>query len=392
LTATATAALGRARIAIGVIFLVHGAAVGSFATRIPWIRDRLGLGTGELGLALLVPAIGAIVAMPLAAALVHRFPAHVVTRVLVACWCCAMALPAFAPGFGWLCLALVVYGATAGMCDVAMNTQGVHVEEDLGRPIMSGLHGLWSVGGLLAAGVGVLAAHQHVDARVHLGLMAALLLLVGMLASRHLPVAAPVDPADAPPLFTRPTRAVLLIGLVGFCAIFAEAASADWCAVYLRDVMAGSDATAAGAYAGFAGTMAAGRLAGDVIVARLGPVAAVRFSGAMATAGALLVVVARTPALGIAGFSLIGLGVALVVPQAFAAGGRATPQAGHGIAGVATIAYGAGLAAPGAIGAVGDLTSLPVAFVVVAGLAALMIPGAGALRPRPATAETRIRV
>jgi fucose permease len=173
----------------------------------------------------------------------------------------------------------------------------------------------------------------------------------------------------------------VLIGLVGFCAVFAEGASADWCAVYLRDVMDSSAATAAAAFSAFAAAMTAGRLAGDAVVRRIGPVAAVRASGAVATAGALLVVVARTPAAGLPGFALIGLGVAVVVPLAFAAGGRAVAHAGHGIAGVATIAYGAGLAAPGAIGAIANFASLPAAFVLVAALSSLVAVGAAALRP-----------
>jgi MFS family permease len=135
--------------------------------------------------------------------------------------------------------------------------------------------------------------------------------------------------------------------------------------------------------------MAAGRLRGDAVVGRIGPVLAVRVGGAVATAGALVVVVSRTPALGIAGFALIGLGVAVVVPLAFAAGGRAVPHAGQGIAAVATIAYGAGLAAPGAIGGFAELVSLPASFVVVAVLAALVSLGAGALRPPGAQGAAR---
>jgi fucose permease len=145
--------------------------------------------------------------------------------------------------------------------------------------------------------------------------------------------------------------------------------------------MGSAPGTAAVAYTGFAAAMAAGRLRGDAVVRRIGAVRAVRIGGLLAALGALLVAVARTPVLGIAGFALIGLGIAVVVPLAFAAGGRAVPHAGHGIAAVATVAYGAGLAAPGIIGAIADLVSLPAAFVVVAALAGLVSVGATALRP-----------
>ncbi|HEV7495013.1 MFS transporter [Baekduia sp.] len=367
----------RSHVAVAAVFVVHGAVNGSFATRIPWIRERLGLSAGALGLALLVPALGALLAMPATGALVHRYSGRTVTRVLIALFAASLALPALAPSFGWLCVALLAYGALAGMADIAMNTQGLAIEEHLGRPIMSGLHGAWSVGGIVGSAIGVLAAHADLDARIHLGTMAIILVVAGQLAARQLPAAPPVHD---PPRLAWPSRPVLLIGVVGFCAVFAEGASADWCAVYLRDVMGTGAATAAAAYTGFALAMATGRLTGDRVIARFGAIHTVRTGAAVATAGALLVVVARTPLLGIPGFALIGLGIATVVPLAFAAGGRAVPHAGQGIAAVATVAYGAGLAAPGAIGAIADVASLPAAFVVVAMLTALFGLGAGALR------------
>ncbi|HEY4094449.1 MAG TPA: MFS transporter [Baekduia sp.] len=376
----AGASTRRARTATALVFAVHGAVAGSFATRIPWIRDRLDLGAGALGLALLVPAVGALLAMPATGALVHRVRGRTITRVLIGGFCVALALPALAPSLGRLCLALLVFGALSGMADIAMNTQGVLVEERVGRSIMSGLHGLWSVGGIVGSAIGALAAHADVDARVHLGAMAFVLLMVSLIACRGLLEAAP-DTAPDPPRLAWPSRPVLAIGAVGFGAVFAEGASADWCAVYLHDVMGSAPGTAAVAYTGFAAAMAAGRLRGDAAVRRIGPVQAVRIGGLLAAAGALLVVLARTPALGIVGFALIGLGIATVVPLAFAAGGRAVPHAGQGIAAVATVAYGAGLAAPGAIGAIADVASLPAAFVVVAVLTGLVSAGAGALRP-----------
>jgi predicted MFS family arabinose efflux permease len=380
----ADATTRRARVATSIVFAVHGAVVGSFATRIPWIRDRLDLGAGELGLALVVPALGALLAMPATGSLVHRIPGRAITRLLVGAFCLVLALPALAPSLGWLCLFLLAFGALNGMADIAMNTQGVLVEERAGRSIMSGLHAAWSIGGIAGGAIGALAAHAGLDARVHLGAMALGLFAVAGVAGRGLLEARPAavgSGAEAPRL-AWPPRPVLLIGAVGFGAVFAEGACADWAAVYLRDVMGSSPGTAALAYTGFAAAMAAGRLRGDALVRCIGPVRAVRIGGALASLGALLVVAARTPVLGVAGFALIGLGIAVVVPLAFSAAGRAMPHAGQGIAAVATVAYGAGLAAPGAIGAIADVLSLPAAFVVVAALTTLVAAGAGAMRPR----------
>jgi MFS family permease len=122
----------RARYAVAAVFAVHGAVTGSFATRVPWIQDHAQLSAGQLGLALAFPAIGASVAMPLAGYVSHRLGARTAMRVLIALWTLALILPSLAPNLWTLCAALFVYGAAAGMADVAMNALGVEVEARLG--------------------------------------------------------------------------------------------------------------------------------------------------------------------------------------------------------------------------------------------------------------------
>jgi len=182
------------------------------------------------------------------------------------------------------------------------------------------------------------------------------------------------------PLFALPPRPAVLIAFVGFAAIFAEAAATDWAAVYLVDVAHASAAIGAAGYSGFAATMTLARFVGDRVVNRFGPVRTVRVGGAAATVGAVLVAAARSPVPAIAGFVLLGIGVSVAVPLAFAAAGKAGPRPAHQIAGVATIVYGAGMAAPAAIGGVAQATTLSVSFLVVAVLAAFLAVGAGALR------------
>jgi fucose permease len=379
--ATDEAGTRRAHHAVAVVFAVHGAVTGNFATRIPWIQEHLGLSTGQLGLALVFPAFGASAAMPLAARIVHRFGMRRALRGLLALWCGQLALPAISPGQVWLCGALFLYGATAGMADVVMNAQGVEVERRLGRSIMSGLHGMWSVGTLLGSLVGVAAAHADVDARAHLAVMAAVLLGIGLVACRGVIDVRPKPEEAAPARFSFPPRSALLIGAVGFCSVFAEGAGMDWCAVYLRDVTNASHAVAAGAYSAFACTMAAARLAGDLVVRRLGPVRTVRAGGMLATAGGVLVVTAAAQGAAIAGFALIGVGIAVVVPLCFAAAGHSGPVPSQAIAGVATVTYTSGLVAPAVIGSIANATSLPVSFAVVTVLVSGVTLGAGVLRP-----------
>ncbi|MEV0601749.1 MFS transporter [Streptomyces sp. NPDC050315] len=372
--------LRRARWSVALVFLVHGSVTGNFATRVPWIQEHTGVSAGQLGLALAFPAIGASLAMPLAGRISHRFGARTALRGLLALWTLALTLPALAPNLYALCGALLVYGATAGMSDVAMNALGVEIENRLDKPIMSGLHGMWSVGALLGSAAGTVAAHAAIDARVHLALAAGVLTVLGAVFCQGVLDLRSTPDEHPPPRFALPPKSALVIGAVGFCAVFAEGASLDWSAVYLRDVLGTSAGLAAGSTTAFACTMAAARLAGDHVVARFGAVRTVRASGVLATAGGLLIVTAQHPAMAVAGFALIGLGIAVVVPLAFAAAGRSGPAPSQAIAGVATITYTSGLIAPSAIGSIAQATSLTGSFVLVTVLALGLIAGAGVLR------------
>ncbi|NEC24345.1 MFS transporter, partial [Streptomyces parvus] len=317
-TVYGTEQVKRARIAVAAVFTVHGAVTGSFATRVPWIQDHAGVSAGQLGLALAFPAIGASIAMPLAGRISHRFGARTALRGLLTLWTLALILPALAPNLLTLCAALFVYGATAGMSDVAMNALGVEVENRLDKSIMSGLHGMWSVGALIGSAAGTVAAHTATDARTHHLVAALVLTALGLIACRDVLDIQSSPDEEPPPRFTLPPKSALIIGAVGFCAVFAEGASLDWSAVYLRDVLDSSDGLAAASTTAFALMMAVARIAGDRIVDRFGAVRTVRTGGVMATAGGLLVVFAPSPAVAMCGFGLLGLGVAVVVPLAFA--------------------------------------------------------------------------
>ncbi|MEU3101350.1 MFS transporter [Streptomyces griseoflavus] len=379
----------RARYAVGAVFAVHGAVTGSFATRVPWIQDHAGVSAGQLGLALAFPALGASLAMPLAGSISHRFGARNALRGLIALWTLALVLPSVSPNLLTLCLALFVYGATAGMSDVAMNALGVEVENRLDKSIMSGLHGMWSAGALIGSAAGTLAAHLGTDARLHHALAAAVLTVSGVAACAWVLDLQPTVDEEPPPRFALPPRSALLIGAIGFCAVFAEGASLDWSAVYLRDQLETSAGLAAACTTGFTLTMAIARIAGDRVVDRFGAVRTVRTSGVVAVLGGLLIVLAEHPATAMAGFALMGLGIAVVVPLCFAAAGRSGANPSLAIAGVATITYTSGLIAPSAIGLLAQATSLLVSFVLVTVLSCGVAGFAGVLRAGDRTTVTR---
>jgi MFS family permease len=370
----------RARYAVAAVFAVHGAVTGSFATRVPWIQDHASLSAGQLGFALAFTALGASCSMPLAGGISHRFGSRNALRGLIALWTLALVLPSVAPNLLTLCVAMFVYGASAGMADVAMNALGIEVERLLDKSIMSGLHGMWSAGALIGSAGGTLAAHLGADARLHFALAAAVLTFLGVLACRWVLDLQPAEDEEPPPRFALPPRSALLIGAVGFCAVFAEGASLDWSAVYLRDQLETSAGLAAACTTGFMLTMAVARLVGDAVVNRFGAVRTVRAGGVFAVAGGVLIVVAGHPAVAMTGFALMGLGIAVVVPLCFAAAGHSGPNPSQAIAGVATITYTSGLVAPSLIGGVAQATSLVVSFVLVTVLACGLMAFAGVLR------------
>lgn len=362
----------------------------------PWIAWHVGVtgDVGRLGYALVMLAVGAILALPFAGRLVHRLGGRRATQIVISGWAGALSLVALAPSLPTLAAAMLLAGAFAGTADMTMNAEAIAVERRLGRSIMSGLHGMWSVGAALAGGAGWLLAGLGVDGRAHFAAASAVLVAGGLWACTGLPAHTPPagdEAAGKRPRFALPRGPVLVVGLVGFAAIFAEGACTDWSAVYLVRELGTAEATGAVGYAGFAAAMTVGRLTGDAVVRAWGPVTTVRTAGALGVLGGVLVVVAgaldgpRSAAAvtAVGGFILIGAGIAVAVPLAFAAAGHTAGSAAgraDAIAAVATVAYGAGLAAPGIVGGIAQAASLPVSFVAVTVLVAVLALAAPAVR------------
>jgi MFS family permease len=364
------------RRAVGVTFFVNGVVLGTFSARLPWIAERLHLSSGTLGLVGLTTSIGALATMPFAAQFVHHYGPKATTRLLIIASSAALVLPAVAPGLLVLAAMMLIFGALTGVNDNAMNAQAVEAEHRLGKSIMSGLHGLWSLGVLAGALIGSLWAHARLDPLFQFAVVAAAGAAAGGIATFWFAGQAPEGAAAEVkvPRFAWPRGTLLLIGLVGFAAIFVEFAANDWSAVFMHWDLHSSQAAAAIATGVFAGSMAAGRLCGDMVVRRIGPAVSVRACGVLGTAGCLLVAISPVAAVALIGFILIGLGVSVVVPLVFAAAGRSGPSPAIGVAGVATVSYGAGMAAPSVMGGVADISSLRIAFAV----AALLAVGVGA--------------
>jgi MFS family permease len=323
-----------------------------------------------------------------------------VTRVAGIALCAALLGPGLAGNLPMLALSLALFGAASGLMDVAMNAHGALVERWYGRPIMASLHGLWSVGGLVGAVTGGLAARAGWTPARHFA-VAALCLGVAVLvgtrrllpaaADRPTAAAAPAQPMAAAPSGSpadpvgglRPPRAprvrvpwsrpLLLLGVVGFSSFFGEGSAHDWSAIYMHDVLGTSPAMAAAAFAAFSLAMAVVRFGGDRLSARFGPVRLVRASGLVAAVGFGLGLLVHQPLAGVVGFALLGVGLACVVPVTFSAAGHlGGGLAGVAISRVAAISYLASFAGPPIIGLVADLVGLSVALAIPVALAGVI--------------------
>jgi predicted MFS family arabinose efflux permease len=361
-----------ARAGVSAVFFLNGFGYGSWVPRIAEIQGRLGLSEGQLGLALFMAALGALFAMPLAGAAAHRYGSRAATAVTVALFGLSLPGLALAPTLLGLGLALLALGAAAGALDVSMNAQGVAVEKRYWRPIMSSLHGMFSLGGMTGAGVTGLVAALDVAIVPHFVGICALILAVGAIACRPmLPAAA--EATAAGPGFARPSLAVLLPGIVALAALLSEGAVADWSAVYLSANLDAGTTMAAAAFAAFSLMMAAGRFSGDRLVARLGGDLVVRAGGALAAAGLGLTLVIGHPIVAVIGFGLVGAGISCVFPVVLSSAARAPdlpPSAA--IAAVCTVGYFGFLLGPPAIGGLAELIGLPAALGLIVLLCALI--------------------
>jgi predicted MFS family arabinose efflux permease len=384
---TADAPARAARRAVTVIFLFNGLLFGAWATRIPAVKGRLELSDGELGLALGLVAVGALLAMPLSGWLSARGGSRRTTRLAFVCFCVALPLPVLAPTYGLLMVGTLLAGAAGGGLDVAMNAHGVAVEQRHPRPILSSFHAAFSLGGLFGALTGALAAGLDIDVRVHVTALAVLALGLGLSQTRHLlPADADHAGKEAGPLLALPPRALWAVGAVAFCSLIAEGAAADWSAVYVRESLEATASVAALSFVAFSATMTLGRMIGDRLTSIWGPVALVRGGGLLSAVGVGGALVIGHPVAALVGFACLGAGLAVMVPVVFRAGAQLPGvTSGIGIAAVSTMGYSGFLLGPPVIGGVAELTSLPLAL----GLLVLLGLVIAALAPKVRPASER---
>lgn len=355
----------KTRLATRLAFLVAGFGISCWAPLVPYAKQRLGVDNGTFGVLLLCLGIGSVISMPLTGVISARFGSKPV--IVTSGFGLLVFLPALAfvnTTFG-LAAALILFGASLGAIDVAMNIHAVEVEKAADKPLMSGFHALFSLGGfagallmtvLLTVGLGPLPATAVCSV-----LMAAAIIQ----ASPRLLTGPHGD--DDEPLFVLPRGIVLLLAVLAMIGFLVEGAILDWGGLLLVNAGYLNPAQSGLGYVVFSIAMTAGRLYGDRIATRLGDRATVRWGGITVVAGFLVLLAAPFAAVALLGFLLIGLGSANIVPILFRkAGAQTSMPAGLAVAAITTAGYAGVLVGPASIGFVSQALGLWTAFLLLA--------------------------
>ena len=385
------------RNAVFVTFALSGLAVATWMSRVPAVRDQLGVSTTTLGFVLFGIAVGSMVGLTISS---HAI-AHVGTArtVLLALGIGVLGLPLAAVGSALgspflVFLGLTVFGFGNGMCDVAMNVAGAANERALGRTIMPLFHALFSGGTVLGVGIGALAEAWKVPILVHVSIITVVVLAATAVAVRfyqHEEHDVPESAASDAPRGWRSRLSAwleprtLLIGLIVLGMAFAEGSANDWLPLAMVDGHGLDNAAGAVVLAVFLAAMTTGRVAGSWVLDRFGRVPVLRGSAVLAAIGLAFLIFGPSPALAVVGAVFWGLGASLGFPVGMSAAADDPARAAARVSAVATIGYVAFLAGPPLIGFLADQIGLLWALSVVLVLVALAgVASSAAREPRPA--------
>jgi MFS family permease len=370
----------QARWAVITIFLVNGAGMANWLTRVPAIKDTINGSKLEMSFVLLGPAIGAIISFPLTGYLLGKFGSRPLTIIMSLLTCVALAMISLGSSIPTFFIFLFLFGFCNAAMDVSMNAQAADVEAGLAKPIMSSFHGMFSVGGIIGAFLARFFAGQDIGLSVHLPSVAIVFFIANIIAAFYL---LPTQPqASDAPTFALPSKTVWIVGLVGFCALVGEGAMGDWSALYLRDTLGTTEGFATYGFAAFAIAMTIGRLVGDPLTHRFGAKNLVIAGGLLTAFGLAFGLLVNTIWSMLFGFFAVGLGLSVMFPIMVSIAAQQNPtNKGAAIASVATMGYTGFLLGPPMIGFVSHYTSLTWGLGVVA-LLSLVIAFLGSRLPK----------
>ncbi|WP_344779588.1 MFS transporter [Microbacterium kribbense] len=384
--------LVRWRTAIFAIFLASGLSIATWAARVPAIRDTLGITRTGVGLMLLIGGIASIVGLSTSSVILARWGARRSMLTMMVTFAVGITVIGIGTDIldSWLVVTvgLVLWGFGNGCLDVIMNVEGAAIEKQVGKTILPLFHAFFSFGTVIGAGLGAAAIALGMVPGVHLPIMAAIIVVIGIVSVANVPVReAAMDAPDAAAqkaAWRDRLRSALSVwreprtyalGLIMLGMSFAEGGANDWLALGVVDGHGAAEAMGAAALATFSICMTVVRIFGGPIVDRIGRVAALRMLAVLATAGLLLFILAPNLPLVFVGAALWGMGASLGFPLGMSAAADDPAHAAARVSAAATIGYVAFLAGPPALGFISDHIGLLntlyilVALIVVSGFA-----------------------
>jgi predicted MFS family arabinose efflux permease len=353
-------------------FFYSGFLFATWGVHVPTVREHYGLGEQALAMAMLASGAGALAGLTQAGRAIGRMGAKpvVLASGLVVALCVAALL--WTTSYAVLIATMVAFGVASGLLDVAINAEASELEQVAQRKLMSGFHGMFSLGGMAGAAAGSALLAAGVAPKVHLWSVAAIGAVALAVATALMLPFKPQAEGGAGG-FELPRGGLLLLGVLAALGLIAEGAMYDWSVLYMHRELGSPQQQAALAYASFSAAMAAARFGGDWVRERTQPASLMRWSAALSAAAMAATLLIGQPWVALAGFALVGVGLANVVPVLFSAAARVpgtTPA--HGIAAVSSVGYLGFMAGPPLIGVVAERSSLAEALSVVVMFAATL--------------------
>ncbi len=358
------------RIAVSGVFFIAGLSFSSWASRIPDIQQRLHLSNAELGAVLLGLPTGLLISLPLAGWLVAKFGSKKVVLSAVAFYSFTLPLLGLAQNKTQLIGSLFLFGMGGNMLNISVNTQAVGTEALYGRTIMASYHGLWSLAGFTGAAIGTLAVKFKILPYQHFFAILVISLVLLLIISRNL-LPGDFNKNEHQPIFAKPDRSLVTLGIIAFCSMICEGAMFDWSGVYFQRIIRPENGLVTAGYTAFMCTMATGRFVGDWMTQKMGMKTTLQLSGVLTASGLLIAVIFPYFITAVFGFLLVGAGVSSVIPLIYSAAGKSKVlQPGVAIAAVSTIGYLGFLFGPPFIGFIAQASSLRVSLGLIALLGA----------------------
>lgn len=368
----------RIRLAVSLFYFSQGLAFSSWASRIPTIKQNLGISEGQLGTLLLLMPIGQLCTMALSGKLVAKYGSKNVLKIVVLIYPLVLCCIGLAQDFYQLATVLFFFGVIGNMCNISVNTQGVEVEKVYGKSIMSSFHGAWSIAGFTGALIGLLMMNLHINTFYHFVIIYALIVVNWFVNNKFLVASTTVQSKEKKSIFSKPDPTLIQLGVIGFLSMATEGAMFDWSGVYFQDIVKAPTNLVVVGYASFMIMMATGRFVGDYFVGKYGKQRVMQFSGLLMFSGLMLSVFVPQFMICTLAFMMVGLGVACNVPIVYSVAGKnKNVNPGVALAMVSSISFLGFLMGPPLIGYIAEAFDLRYSYALFAcfGLIMLLMVG-----------------